>query len=134
MTPLATSCSPIRPLPRGQFLAGASLCHPPRTPQEKVRKLFFKCHSYSLRLAYISFLAGLDPTNIDNLPYLWHQGQDFLKDGLPIKLIYRMATIEDVRAVDAPRETRELWKAGSGPQGGVRKVGCGLGNELPDKS
>jgi hypothetical protein len=57
-----------------------------------------------------------------------------MKDGLPIKLIYRMATIEDVRAVDAPRVTRALWKAGSGPQGGVSKVGYGHRNKLTNKS
>ena len=53
---------------------------------------------------------GLDPTDLANLPFLWHQGADFNKDGSLIKLIYRMATVVDVKNVDAPRETRELWK------------------------
>ena len=38
--------------------------------------------------------AGLDPKDINNLPYLWHQGADFVKSGASVKLIYRMATTE----------------------------------------
>ncbi len=29
---------------------------------------------------------GLDPTDITNLPFLWHQGEDFVKDGTAVKV------------------------------------------------
>ncbi len=41
---------------------------------------------------------------------------------LSSQLIYRMATVLDVKDVNAPRKTRELWKAGSGNHEG-RRVG-----------
>lgn len=44
-----------------------------------------------------------------------------MKGGTEIKLIYRMATVNDVKDTNAPRETRELWKLGSA-RGGVHKV------------
>ena len=69
--------------------------------------------------------AGLDPTDISNLPFLWHQGADFSKDGSPIKLIYRMATVADIKDINAPRSTRELWKQ-VGSQPSVSKVGLYL--------
>lgn len=56
--------------------------------------------------------SGLDPTDIENLPYLWHQGSDFVKAGADIKLIYRMATADDVKNFGGERRTRELWKTG----------------------
>lgn len=65
--------------------------------------------------------AGLDPTNLANLPFLWHQGKEFDKDGSLIKLIYRMATVADIKDAHAPRATRELWK-----QVGSLKVGLGI--------
>lgn len=55
-----------------------------------------------------------------NLPYLWHQGRDFVKGGTPIHLVYRMAVTDDVRRPDQPKASRELWKTGR--VGGKSKV------------
>ncbi len=60
-------------------------------------------------------VAGLDATDVSNMPFFWHRGADFIKDGTPVKLVYRMATVLDVRDPNAPCKTRELWKA-SGTQ------------------
>ncbi len=57
--------------------------------------------------------AGLDPTDPSNMPYFWHKGRDFIKQGTPVHLIYRMACVSDKKDVNAPRKTRELWKLGS---------------------
>ncbi len=50
------------------------------------------------------------------------QGRDFIKNGTPVSLVYRMATAADVRDMSAPKRTRELWKAagGGGGRGGGR--------------
>eukprot|EP00798_Chlamydomonas_sp_ICE-L_P003692 gene3692-13760_t len=55
--------------------------------------------------------SGMDPTDPDNMRYFWHKGEDFIKDGTPVKLVYRMATVDDVRDLTKPKLTRELWKA-----------------------
>lgn len=60
--------------------------------------------------------AGCDPTDVANLPFLWHQGEDFIKSGSNIKLIYRMSTMDDVKKFDGERRTRELWKTGAEPE------------------
>jgi hypothetical protein len=64
----------------------------------------------------------MDPTDVANMLYFWHRGADFMKDGTAVKLVYRMATVLDVKDPNAPRKTRELWKAAgaTGP-----KVCCG---------
>ncbi|KXZ55537.1 hypothetical protein GPECTOR_2g1086 [Gonium pectorale] len=59
--------------------------------------------------------------DVVNLPYVWHKGRDFVKAGTPISLVYRMATVEDVRDMDAPKRTRELWKSGGRDAGGGRR-------------
>ncbi|KAF5840065.1 hypothetical protein DUNSADRAFT_17800 [Dunaliella salina] len=38
--------------------------------------------------------AGLDPFDPANMPYFWHKGRDFIKEGTPVHLIYRMATVD----------------------------------------
>ena len=43
-----------------------------------------------------------------NAPYLWHKGPDFVKDGVSIALLLRMATLHDTRQLDSAR-TRHLW-------------------------
>ena len=53
----------------------------------------------------------MDPTDVANMHYFWHRGADFMKDGTAVKLVYRMSTILDVKDSNAPRKTRELWKA-----------------------
>jgi hypothetical protein len=64
----------------------------------------------------------LDPTDLASLPWLWHQGRDFIKAGTEVHLIYRMATVEDVRDFKAPRATRELWKVAAPEPGRQRNV------------
>lgn len=64
---------------------------------------------------------GLDPTDLASLPWLWHQGRDFIKAGAEIKLVYRMATVDDVRDLSAPKTTRELWKVGGPSEPGRQR-------------
>ena len=60
---------------------------------------------------YIS--AGLDPGNIEHLPFVWHKGKDFLKnDEQPVPLIYRMATVEDRKGRAHAKSSRYLWLEG----------------------
>ena len=57
--------------------------------------------------------AGAPPSELDlrdvrNAPYLWHKGPDFVKDGVAIALLIRMATIQDTKQGQS-RRTRYLW-------------------------
>ncbi|GFR48894.1 hypothetical protein Agub_g10839, partial [Astrephomene gubernaculifera] len=52
--------------------------------------------------------------DVANLPYIWHKGRDFIKDGTPISLVFRMATAADVRDMHQPKRTRRLWTAAGG--------------------
>ncbi|GIL79725.1 hypothetical protein Vretimale_12371 [Volvox reticuliferus] len=66
--------------------------------------------------------------DVANLPYLWHKGQDFVKDGTPVSLVFRMATVVDTRDMTQPKRTRELWKsAGGGGGGRAGRAGGGRG-------
>lgn len=73
--------------------------------------------------------AGLDPTSVESLPYLWHKGKDFVKGGTTVSLMYRLATEADKKDTSAPRRSRFLWKtSGSSPsQRGGRSRGRGRG-------
>lgn len=53
------------------------------------------------------------------------QGEDFVKNGTPVSLVYRMATVLDVRDMAAPKRTRELWKSGGGGGEGRGRGGRG---------
>ncbi|KAK9804463.1 hypothetical protein WJX73_004309 [Symbiochloris irregularis] len=53
--------------------------------------------------------AGLDPADVRNLPYLWHKGQPFEKDGKQIALLFRMATLADTKSNLNSGRTRRLW-------------------------
>ena len=55
--------------------------------------------------------AGLDPTDIGNLAFLWHKGDDHMKDGAAIPLMYRMATVADVKPPPGQTFSRYLWKS-----------------------
>ncbi|EFJ46016.1 hypothetical protein VOLCADRAFT_93817 [Volvox carteri f. nagariensis] len=69
-------------------------------------------------------------SDVANLPYIWHKGQDFVKDGTSVSLVFRMATTEDVRDMSQPKRTRELWKSaggGGGGGGGGDRAGRGRG-------
>jgi len=51
---------------------------------------------------------------MDNLPFLWHKGEDFEKRGgksleAVVPLIFRIATVEDVRGMAASKASRYLW-------------------------
>jgi len=71
----------------------------------------------------------LDPADPASIPFLWHKGvQDFQKAGTSVPLLFRLATVEDVRDAAAPRRTRELWKLG-GSGGGVSKRRGGGGRD-----
>ena len=52
--------------------------------------------------------SELDLTDVRNAPYLWHKGPDFVKSGVAIALLMRMATLHDTRQLDSNR-TRHLW-------------------------
>lgn len=59
-------------------------------------------------------LQGLNPSDVDNLPFLWHRGEDFKKRGgksheAVIPLIFRVATVEDVKGMAATKASRHLW-------------------------
>ncbi|GLC70763.1 hypothetical protein PLESTF_001030700 [Pleodorina starrii] len=56
--------------------------------------------------------------DVANLPYIWQKGQDFVKEGASISLVYRMATVEDVRDMNQPKRTRALWRGAAGGGGG----------------
>ena len=61
--------------------------------------------------------AGLDPTDPSNMPRLWHKGEDFEKSGTNVPLLFRMATVADVKPPKGTRVSRYLWK-----QPSARKV------------
>eukprot|EP00198_Chlamydomonas_reinhardtii_P002591 XP_001691927.1 predicted protein [Chlamydomonas reinhardtii] len=63
--------------------------------------------------------------DVANIPYLWVKGEDFVKNGTPVSLVYRMATVLDVRDMAAPKRTRELWKSGGGGGEGRGRGGRG---------
>ena len=44
------------------------------------------------------------------MPRLWHKGEDFVKNGTAVPLLFRMATIEDVKALRGTKISRYLWK------------------------
>ena len=46
---------------------------------------------------------------MQNAPYLWHKGPDFVKDGVPVPLLLRMATIQDRKPAEGRIRTRRLW-------------------------
>lgn len=54
--------------------------------------------------------SGLDPSDINNAPFLWHKGEDFQKAGTSISLMYRMATSADVKPPRGQKFSRYLWK------------------------
>ncbi|KAI3433577.1 hypothetical protein D9Q98_003388 [Chlorella vulgaris] len=59
---------------------------------------------------------GIDPTHPASLPVLWHKGEDYVKQGSPIPLIFRIATVEDVKPADRV-PSRRLWIAAGGGGG-----------------
>ncbi|GAX84599.1 hypothetical protein CEUSTIGMA_g12020.t1 [Chlamydomonas eustigma] len=82
-----------------------------------------QCSEWAVSIEF-ELLPDLDPTDISNMPFLWHQGEDFIKEGTAIKLIYRMATMMDKKDPNAKKSTRELWKAGatSHEEGKVKRL------------
>ena len=51
---------------------------------------------------------------MDNLPFLWHKGEDFHKTGGKareglVPLIFRIATVEDVKGMAPTKASRYLW-------------------------
>eukprot|EP00884_Botryococcus_braunii_P003900 jgi/Botrbrau1/13510/Bobra.0082s0103.1 len=54
--------------------------------------------------------AGLNPGDVQNLPYLWHKGEDFVKKDVHVPLLFRMATEADVKPPHGKRFSRYLWK------------------------
>ena len=61
--------------------------------------------------------AGLDPTDPSNMPRLWHKGEDFMMNGTNVPLLFRMATVADVKPPKGTKISRYLWK-----QPAARKV------------
>ncbi|GAB4817936.1 hypothetical protein N2152v2_004982 [Parachlorella kessleri] len=81
-------------------------------------------------------LQGLDAADPANIELLWYKGEDFVKEGTPIPLIFRIATAQDVKPAPgeggAPHVTRRLWQQGGGGPGRGRgqpryRVGRGGG-------
>ena len=69
--------------------------------------------------------AGLDPTDPSNMPRLWHKGEDFVKNGTNVPLLFRMATVADVKPPKGTKVSRYLWK-----QPSARKVRARVDVEL----
>ncbi|PRW58378.1 splicing RNP complex component [Chlorella sorokiniana] len=64
---------------------------------------------------------GIDPSDPAAIEFLWHKGEDFVKAGTPIPLIFRVATVEDVKPSERV-PSRRLWlSAGGGRQRGGRQ-------------
>ena len=90
----------------------AKTCTP--TPPPSPPRLPACCHQ---RVPAVP-CAGIDPSDPASLQFLWHKGGDFVKAGTPIPLIFRIATVEDVRPADRV-PSRRLWlTAGGGSRGG----------------
>lgn len=51
---------------------------------------------------------GAELMDAANIEYLWHKGEDFVKSGTNIPLIFRMATILDVKPSEKA-QSRRLW-------------------------
>ena len=51
------------------------------------------------------------------MPRLWHKGEDFVKNGANVPLLFRMATVADVKPPKGTKVSRYLWK-----QPSARKV------------
>ena len=64
---------------------------------------------------------GADPANIQ---YLWHKGEDFMKAGSALPLVFRMATILDVKPSERV-QSRRLWLSAGGIGGGGGRGGRG---------
>lgn len=62
---------------------------------------------------------GADPANIQ---YLWHKGEDFMKAGSALPLVFRMATILDVKPSERV-QSRRLWLSAGGGGGGRGRGG-----------
>ncbi|KAL4430928.1 hypothetical protein ABPG75_006184 [Micractinium tetrahymenae] len=68
---------------------------------------------------------GIDPSDPAAIEFLWHKGADFVKAGTPIPLIFRIATVDDVKPADRV-PSRRLWlTAGGGGQQRQRRGGGG---------
>lgn len=52
----------------------------------------------------------MDPSDINNAPFLWHKGEDFQKAGTVIPLMYRMGTSADLKPPKGQKFSRYLWK------------------------
>lgn len=44
------------------------------------------------------------------MPRLWHKGEDFVKNGANVPLLFRMATVADVKPPKGTKVSRYLWK------------------------
>ena len=53
--------------------------------------------------------AALEASEVEHLTFLWHRGNDFHKDGTAIPLLFRAATVEDVKEFNGQHKTRRLW-------------------------
>lgn len=52
----------------------------------------------------------MDTSDIRSLPFLWHRGPDFIKDGSSkVPLIFRMATVADKKGAAPAHPPRYLW-------------------------
>ena len=65
---------------------------------------------------------GIDAADPANIEYLWHKGEDCTKLTTKVPLIFRMATILDVKPSEKA-QSRRLWLATGG--GGRRQSGGG---------
>eukprot|EP00891_Asterochloris_glomerata_P008997 jgi/Astpho2/8997/Aster-x0837 len=52
---------------------------------------------------------ALEASEVEHLTFLWHRGRDFHKDGTAIPLLFRAATVEDVKEFRGQHQTRRLW-------------------------
>jgi hypothetical protein len=69
---------------------------------------------------------GVDVADPANIQYLWHKGEDFVKAGSNLPLVFRMATILDVKPSERV-QSRRLWLSAGGGNSGRGRGGGGAG-------
>ena len=62
------------------------------------------------------------------MPRLWHKGEDFVKNGTSVPLLFRMATVADVKPPKGTKVSRYLWKQPSARKVRARASVCLTGN------
>lgn len=73
-------------------LVGRGRPLPPQQPQDAAAAVDASAAEGGVDSSSIA-IARLDPTDIKNAPFLWHKGDDAIKAGTAVPIVYRMATV-----------------------------------------